>query len=359
MPRAPKRRRYMLEEGHEAQSVPMAVQEDSSSSSSTCSSSFPSSFSSSPFHSPLILSSPEEPYALLETLSPSQSPSSDFPSPSPTAVVSTPLSQSDDGSSSPKEEGPSTSQALPDAESFLRNAIDDKVGDLVEFLLLKYCTKETITEAEMLNIIIKDYEEHFPVIFSEALECMQLVFGIDVKELDPSDHSYVLVTTLGLTYDVMLSDGQSMPKTGLLVFILSIIFMNDNCVPEEEVWESLNLMGVCAGREHVIYGEPRELITKVWVQEQYLEYRQVPNSDPARYEFLWGPRAHAEISKMSLLEFLAKVNGSDPRSFPLWYEEALRDQEERAQSRFATTDNTTSMASASSSAMSSSPFCPE
>ncbi|KAB0398869.1 hypothetical protein E2I00_006064 [Balaenoptera physalus] len=49
-------------------------------------------------------------------------------------------------------------------------------------------------------------------------------------------------------------------------------------------------MRVYAGKQHCICGEPRELLTKVWVQEGYLEYRQVPHSDPAHYEFLWGPR---------------------------------------------------------------------
>ncbi|KAJ8788017.1 hypothetical protein J1605_005534 [Eschrichtius robustus] len=75
-------------------------------------------------------------------------------------------------------------------------------------------------------------------------------------------------------------------------------------------------MGLCAGRQHCIYGEPRELLTKVWVQEGYLEYRQVPHSDPARYEFLWGPRAHAETSKWQVLEHLLWVNSLDPRSLP-------------------------------------------
>ncbi|XP_072812606.1 melanoma-associated antigen 10 [Vicugna pacos] len=363
MPHVPKRRRYTLEEGSQAQ-IPIVVEEDASSSSSTCSSSFPSSFPSSSSSSssssscfPLISSTPEEVFVVTKTPSPSQSPQST--SPSPMDVASSPLSEPDDGSSSQKEEGLSTSQALPGAESFPRSAIDNKVSDLVEFLLLKYRKKEPTTKAEMLNIVFKDDQDHFPVIFNEASECMQLVFGVDVKEVDPSNKSYVLVTTLGLTYDGMLSDEQSMPKTGILILILSIIFMEGNCAPEEEVWKALSMMGVYAGREHCIYGEPRELITNVWVQEGYMEYRQVANSDPARYEFLWGPRAHAEISKMSLLVFLANINGSDPRSFPLWYEEALRDQEERAQARIATTDNTTAMASASSSAMSSSFSCPE
>ncbi|XP_036125990.1 melanoma-associated antigen 10 [Molossus molossus] len=352
MPRVPKRPRYMLE-------IPEAEEEDSSSSSSTCSSSFPSSFSSSSSSCyPLISSTPstpeEEVHAAAGTLSPPQSPPSVCPSPTVVASAA-PLSQS----SSQEEENPSTLQALPDTESLPRYVIDAKVADLVGFLLLKYRTKELTTKAEMLSSIIKEYQDHFAVIFSEASECMQLVYGIDVKEVDPTSHSYVLVTNLGLTYDGMVSNEHNMPKTGLLILILSIIFTEGDCVPEEEIWEALNVMGVHAGREHCIYGEPKELITKVWVQEQYLEYRQVPNSDPACYEFLWGPRAHAETSKMKVLEFLAQINGSDPRSFPYWFEEALRDEEQRTQARIGTIANTTAMASASSCAISSSFFYPE
>ena len=41
--------------------------------------------------------------------------------------------------------------------------------------------------------------------------------------------------------------------------------------------------------------------------EGYLEYLQVPDSDPACYEFLWGPRAYVETSKFKVLEYLDKV----------------------------------------------------
>ena len=369
MSHAPKRRRCVLEEGSEAQSV-LAVVEEDTSSSSTCSSSFPSSSSSSSYS--LISSSPGEELNVIPgppgpsqdpsqgpSQDPSQGPSQSPPSSSlsPTAVAS-PMSESGDSPSSQKEESPSTSQALPNAESLPRNVIDDRVADMVEFLLLKYRTKELTTKAEMLNVVIKDYQDHFPEIFREASECLQLAFGVDVKEVNPSDDSYALVTTLGLTCDGLMSDGETMPKNGILIVILSMIFMEGGCVSEEKVWEVLNVMGVYDGTEHFIYGEPRELITRVLVQEQYFEYRQVPNSDPARYEFLWGPRAHSEIYKMTLLEFLAKISGSDPRAFPLWYEEALRQQEERAQSGLATMDDTSAVASESSSAPSSS-FCPE
>ena len=80
----------------------------------------------------------------------------------------------------------------------------------------------------------------------------------------------------------------------------------EDCAPEE-VWAELCWRGLCPGREHYIYGEPTELLTHVWVQEVYLEYQQVPDSDPAHYEFLWGPRAYVETSKFKVLEYLERV----------------------------------------------------
>ena len=74
---------------------------------------------------------------------------------------------------------------------------------------------------------------------------------------------------------------------------------------------------------------------------KYLEYRQVAHSDPPRYEFLWGPRAHAETSKMKVLEFLAKVNDTVPSAFSMQYEEALRDEEERARATVPARPGTT------------------
>lgn len=232
-----------------------------------------------------------------------------------------------------EEEEPSTSQPWLDIGLLFRDAIENKVAALVEFLLLKHRTKEALRKAEMLSSVIKEYKDYFPVIFNQPSECMQLFFGIDVKEIDPTSHSYVLVNTFGLTYNRMLNDEQSMPKTGLLINILVVIFIDGSCALEEDIWEVLSVMGVYDGKGHFIYGEPRKLIMKDWVQEQYLVYWQVLNSDPACYEFLWGPRAYAETSKMKVLEILAKINDTILMAFLILYEEALRGEEERSQAR--------------------------
>ena len=74
---------------------------------------------------------------------------------------------------------------------------------------------------------------------------------------------------------------------------------------------------------------------------KYLEYHQVANGDPPRYEFLWSPRAHVETSKMKVLKFLAKVNDTVPSAFSSHYEEALRDEEERARATVPARPGTT------------------
>ncbi|TEA41208.1 hypothetical protein DBR06_SOUSAS479210001, partial [Sousa chinensis] len=153
--------------------------------------------------------------------------------------------------------------------------------------------------------------------------------------VDPSSHSYALISKMVLPSDASPRDEFRMPTSGLLMTVLGAIFMKGNRATEEELWKFLNALGYHAGRRHLIFGDPGRLISKDFVKQKYLTYRQVPGSDPPRYEFLWGPRAHAETSKMKVLEFLAKIIGTVPSALPDLYEEALKDEEERAAARAA------------------------
>ncbi|CAM9210752.1 unnamed protein product, partial [Rangifer tarandus platyrhynchus] len=205
-----------------------------------------------------------------------------------------------------------------------------KTTNLIKFLPFKYLAKELTSQAEILKKVLRDNQEHFPVVFSQASHCLELVCGVEVKEVDPREHIYIMVPNLGLTCDVMLSSGQSMPKAGLLVLILSLIMQNGDRAPEEKVWGALSRLGVCVGSVHCVFGEPRTLLTHVWVQEGYLEYRQVPYSYPARYEFLWGPRAYAETSKREVMAFLLRIKERASRAFPPLSAEAAREEDEAA-----------------------------
>ncbi|ELR50253.1 hypothetical protein M91_20262, partial [Bos mutus] len=207
---------------------------------------------------------------------------------------------------SPSASSSTVSSSAP-GEALPLQALKEMITNLMNFLLLKYRAKELTSQAEMLKKVLKDNQEHFPVVFRLALECLQLVFGVEVRGVYPRKDTYGMIPALGLTCDAMQSNGRGLPKTGLLVLVLSLIMRNGDPAPEEVVWGALSRMGVCVGREHSIFGEPRELLTQVWVREGYLEYRQVPDSDPAHYEFLWGPRAYAETSKQQVMAFVLRV----------------------------------------------------
>ncbi|XP_025296752.1 melanoma-associated antigen B10 [Canis lupus dingo] len=301
------------------------------------------------FHSPSSLCFKSSPAA--GSYSVSQGPQGAISTSTTAASVS--HTRSNESADNQVEERPRSSQAQPTAEPFPRGPLDEKVVKLVHYLLYKYQMKELISKAGMLRNVIQMYRNHFHEILKRASEHLELVFGLDLKEVDPNRHIYVLVNKLELSYDAMLSDDEGVPKTGLLMTILGVIFTKGNCAAEEQVWQVLNVIGLYAGMEHFIFGEPRKLITEDLVKEEYLEYRQVANSDPPRYEFLWGPRAYAETSKMKVLEFLAKVHYTVPSAFPAWYEEALQDEEERAQARAAARAHTAAMASARARAMTS------
>ncbi|XP_057573666.1 melanoma-associated antigen B10-like [Hippopotamus amphibius kiboko] len=244
--------------------------------------------------------------------------------------------------------------AFANTEAIFRDHLAEKVVTLVYYLLYKYRMKEPITKADMLTNVIQMYRSHFLEILKRASEHLEVVFGLDLKEVDPFRHIYVLVNKLDLSYNSNLGDKRGIPKTGLLMAILGVIFTKGYCATEEQVWQIMNVMGLYKGRKHFIFGEPRKLITKDLVQEGYLEYRQVANSNPPRYEFLWGPKAHAETTKMKVLEFVAKIHYTVPTAFPVWYAEALRDKEERARARAAARARTAALASVRSEAIASS-----
>ncbi|XP_038171624.1 melanoma-associated antigen B16-like [Arvicola amphibius] len=230
-------------------------------------------------------------------------------------------------------------------------SVDNKVDFLVNYMLYKYQMKEMISKTDILRLIVREDENRFHEIFRRSSEHMEMVFGLDVKEVDPVNHIYALFIKLGLTYDGMRSDEYSFPKTGLLIIILGVVFMKGNRATEEEIWEALNAMGIYGGMNHFIFGDPRQLITNEFVKEQYLVYQPVANSNPVQYEYVWGPRARAETSKMKVLEFVAKLHGTNPATFQSQYEEALIEEEERALAMILDSAGLSSRSRASSNAM--------
>nr|KAF6360266.1 MAGE family member D2 [Myotis myotis] len=198
-----------------------------------------------------------------------------------------------------------------------------KANELVKYLLAKDQTKIPIKRADMLKDIIKEYTDVYPEIIERAGYSLEKVFGIQLKEIDKNDHLYILLSTLEPTDAGILGTTKDSPKLGLLMVLLSIIFMNGNRSSEAVIWEVLRKLGLRPGIHHSLFGDVKKLITDEFVKQKYLDYARVPNSNPPEYEFFWGLRSYHETSKMKVLKFACKVQKKDPKEWAAQYREAM------------------------------------
>ncbi|KAL1767019.1 hypothetical protein HispidOSU_029625 [Sigmodon hispidus] len=213
-----------------------------------------------------------------------------------------------------------------------QDILDRKVLVLLQILLDNYKAKQLTTMEDMMQVIDEDEIDDFPEILRKTAERLEDFFAVELREVESSRGLYDLISKLKLPNNGRVRAGKGLPKTGFLMSVLGIIFMHGNCTPEEDIWRMLRSMGVYPGKKHLIYGEPRKLLTQDLVKLKYLEYRQVANSDPPRYEFLWGPKAYAETNKMTVLKFMAKINEISPSDLTDLYEEALKESQGENQS---------------------------
>ncbi|XP_004643726.1 melanoma-associated antigen 8-like [Octodon degus] len=218
--------------------------------------------------------------------------------------------------SSIQEEGASVSQNSDDPQIRMRVTENDKIDMIVRFLIHKYQKNEQFSREEVMHMWDNSAHDNFPVIFREICECMHLDFGIIVKEVDSTAHTYELVSTLGLTYSGILDDTDQIIRKGdLLILILSLIFLKGNRVSEEHVKDILRRIKILSESAHIAVGDIWKFVREDLVGAEYLVYQQVPHSDPAQYEFLWGPRASAETTNMKILDHAIMLDEKYHNSF--------------------------------------------
>uniref|UniRef100_A0A8C8ZGI2 Trophinin n=1 Tax=Prolemur simus TaxID=1328070 RepID=A0A8C8ZGI2_PROSS len=192
--------------------------------------------------------------------------------------------------------------------------LQERANKLVKYLLVKDQTKIPIKRSDMLKDVIQEYDEYFPEIIERASYALEKMFRVNLKEIDKQNSLYILISNQESSAGI-LGTTKDTPKLGLLMVILSVIFMNGNKASEAVIWEVLRKLGLHPGVKHSLFGEVRKLITDEFVKQKYLEYKRVPNSRPPEYEFFWGLRSYHETSKMKVLKFACKVQKKDPKDW--------------------------------------------
>ncbi|PNJ48416.1 MAGEE1 isoform 1 [Pongo abelii] len=206
--------------------------------------------------------------------------------------------------------------------SWPESRLESKARKLVQLFLLMDSTKLPIPKKGILYYIGRECSKVFPDLLNRAARTLNHVYGTELVVLDPRNHSYTLYNRREMEETEEIVDSPNRPGNNFLMQVLSFIFIMGNHARESAVWAFLRGLGVQAGRKHVI--------TCRYLSQRYIDSLRVPDSDPVQYEFVWGPRARLETSKMKALRYVARIHRKEPQDWPQQYREAMEDEANRA-----------------------------
>uniref|UniRef100_A0A2K5LPB7 Melanoma-associated antigen E1 n=1 Tax=Cercocebus atys TaxID=9531 RepID=A0A2K5LPB7_CERAT len=206
--------------------------------------------------------------------------------------------------------------------SWPESRLESKARKLVQLFLLMDSTKLPIPKKGILYYIGRECSKVFPDLLNRAARTLNHVYGTELVVLDPRNHSYTLYNRREMEETEEIVDSPNRPGNNFLMQVLSFIFIMGNHARESAVWAFLRGLGVQSGRKHVI--------TCRYLSQRYIDSLRVPDSDPVQYEFVWGPRARLETSKMKALRYVARIHRKEPQDWPQQYREAMEDEANRA-----------------------------
>lgn len=198
-----------------------------------------------------------------------------------------------------------------------------KAHELMWYVLVKDQKRMVLWFPDMVKEVMGSYKKWCRSILRRTSVILARVFGLHLRLTNLHTMEFALVKALSPEELDRVALNNRMPMTGLLLMILSLIYVKGRGAREGAVWNVLRILGLRPWKKHSTFGDVRKIITEEFVQQNYLKYQRVPHVEPPEYEFFWGSRANREITKMQIMEFLARVFKKDPQAWPSRYREAL------------------------------------
>ncbi|XP_038054384.1 non-structural maintenance of chromosomes element 3 homolog isoform X2 [Patiria miniata] len=213
----------------------------------------------------------------------------------------------------------SMTQAEKAAAKLTPELIERKVGELVQYLLIMEQRKIPVRRGDITKNILKEYRTILPHVLERAKRKLKSAFGLELVEIlhktgKTTIKMYILLNKIDAEKQgVFLDSSRDDPKVGLLITVLSIIFMSGGAVNEPVLWHTLKKLGIKQDeKNHEVFGDVKKLLTSEFASKQmYLDYSRIPNTDPAAYQFKWGIRAQTECTKRKVLDFVCQMYGND------------------------------------------------
>ncbi|XP_065645018.1 non-structural maintenance of chromosomes element 3 homolog isoform X2 [Hydra vulgaris] len=230
----------------------------------------------------------------------------------------------------------SSSQALRAIDSLSSAEFKRVVADMVRYILFSDRKKVCIKKADLIKDVIKDVfynTKVFPIVFEESKKVLQETFGFDVVEIvseDGKSKGFVLVNLLEENpgCESLLDWGKENEKMGLLMVIISMIYMNEGVLSEASLWYCLKKLGIEKNRQHRLFGDVDKLIQMEFVKQNYLERKKQTITEGSLIQYHIGPRTSVEISKRKILQFVSKVYGVESiKSWKVQYQDVVASEQ--------------------------------
>lgn len=228
-------------------------------------------------------------------------------------------------------------------KQFAQMSVQDRerlANDIVRFLLTADTKKHPIKQQDIKKHVLKDYSRAFNSLMKIAVGKLRTVFGIEVVDTEVGKQkAYMLVNTLDNKYDAA---HQTWPdddhaNMGLVMVILSAIFMKGNLLSEDDLFDLLRRLGIIPDHPSETFGDIKQLIMTDFVRQGYLEVEREQGSDPPVHTFRWGRRAKAETSKGHAMDFICQVFGEDsPQRWPAQMHDMEKESGEAANTSTST-----------------------
>eukprot|EP00127_Corallochytrium_limacisporum_P001400 Clim_evm22s55 gene=Clim_evmTU22s55 len=137
-------------------------------------------------------------------------------------------------------------------------------------------------------------------------------YGVKAKGWKSSDTEFYLKNQFNYSQinEVFEYDDREQANFGLLCTVLAIIYLaqNDrNDIEEESLFSQLENLGITKDQPDLFIGKLKGLLTS-WRAQRYI--RRIEESKHNVF-YHWGERAHQEIGKLGILQFIQAVYGDN------------------------------------------------
>lgn len=197
------------------------------------------------------------------------------------------------------------------------------VNNCIYFLLISNQKGYPIRRADISKHVFGEnfYPTAYKFILVKVNTALQQVFGLELIEFENQKGCYMIINKELRSLEFAKFSVMETAQRGLLMFLLTLIYMNGNALPESVLFLCLKRVDIhTEDKCHPLLGDCKKLLTAEFVRKMYLEYKCV-DKEQQSYEFKWGRRAKQEVHKVDLFAWACKVSGKRPADWAMQHKE--------------------------------------